>query len=51
VFILVAAAGVGFLTGVPKTVLVMVGFSFFITVAATAKAGRWAARRGHRGIP
>jgi MFS transporter, SP family, arabinose:H+ symporter len=33
-FILVASAGMGFLTGVPKTVLVMVGFSFFIAAFA-----------------
>jgi MFS family permease len=39
VFILVAAAGVGFLTGVPKTVLVMVGFSFFITSFAIGVGG------------
>jgi hypothetical protein len=39
VFMLVAAAGVGFLTGVPKTVLVMVGFSFFITSFATGVGG------------
>ena len=39
VFILIAAAGVGFLTGVPKTVLVMVGFSFFITSFAIGVGG------------
>jgi sugar porter (SP) family MFS transporter len=39
VFILVAAVGVGFLTGVPKTVLVMVGFSFFITSFAIGVGG------------
>ena len=39
VFMLVAAAGVGFLTGVPKTVLVMVGFSFFITSFAIGVGG------------
>jgi MFS transporter, SP family, arabinose:H+ symporter len=39
VFILVAAAGVGFLTGVPKTVLVMAGFSFFMTAFAIGVGG------------
>jgi MFS family permease len=39
VFMLVAAAGVGFLTGVPKTVLVMVGFSVFITSFAIGVGG------------
>jgi MFS transporter, SP family, arabinose:H+ symporter len=39
VFMLVAAAGVGFLTDVPKTVLVMVGFSFFITSFAIGVGG------------
>jgi MFS family permease len=39
VFILVAAVGVGFLTGVPETVLVMVGFSFFITSFAIGVGG------------
>ena len=39
VFSLVAAAGVGFLTGVPETVLVMVGFSFFITSFAIGVGG------------
>jgi SP family arabinose:H+ symporter-like MFS transporter len=40
VFILVAAAGVQFLMpGVPKTVLVMVGFSFFITSFAIGVGG------------
>jgi SP family arabinose:H+ symporter-like MFS transporter len=39
VFMLVAAVGVGFLTGVPKTVLVMVGFSFFITSFAIGVGG------------
>ena len=51
VFILVAAAGVGFLTGVPKTVLVMVGFSFFITSFAIGVGGTgWLirARSSHR---
>jgi Sugar (and other) transporter len=38
VFILIAAAGMGFLTGVPKTVLVMVGF-FFITAFAIGVSG------------
>jgi hypothetical protein len=38
VFILIAAAGMGFLTGVPKTVLVMVGF-FFITAFAIGVGG------------
>ena len=39
VSILIAAAGVGFLTGAPKTVLVMVGFSFFITSFAIGVGG------------
>jgi MFS transporter, SP family, arabinose:H+ symporter len=39
VFMLVAAAGVGFLTGAPKTVTVMVGFSFFITSFAIGVGG------------
>src|ERR1022692_2659625 len=39
VFMLVAAAGVGYLTSVPKTVLVMVGFSFFITSFAIGVGG------------
>jgi MFS transporter, SP family, arabinose:H+ symporter len=40
VFILVAAAGVGFLMpGVPQSVLVMVGFSFFITSFAIGVGG------------
>jgi SP family arabinose:H+ symporter-like MFS transporter len=39
VFMLVAAAGVGFLTGAPKTVIVMVGFSFFITSFAIGVGG------------
>jgi MFS transporter, SP family, arabinose:H+ symporter len=38
-FILVAAAGVAFLVGVPKVVLVMVGFSFFITSFAIGVGG------------
>jgi MFS transporter, SP family, arabinose:H+ symporter len=39
VFILFAAAGVGFLTDTPKTVVVMVGFSFFITSFAIGVGG------------
>ena len=39
VFILVAAAGVAFLTDIPKTVVVMVGFSFFITSFAIGVGG------------
>jgi MFS family permease len=39
VFMLVAAAGVGFLTHVPETVVVMVGFSFFITSFAIGVGG------------
>ncbi|MHB1594006.1 MAG: sugar porter family MFS transporter [Streptosporangiaceae bacterium] len=39
VFMLVAAAAVAFLTGVPKTVVVMVGFSFFITSFAIGVGG------------
>jgi MFS family permease len=39
VFILVAAAGVGLLTDLPKTVVVMVGFSFFITSFAIGVGG------------
>jgi MFS transporter, SP family, arabinose:H+ symporter len=39
VFMLVSAAAVGFLTGVPKTVVVMVGFSFFITSFAIGVGG------------
>ena len=39
VFMLVAAAGVGFLTDVPETVVVMVGFSFFITSFAIGVGG------------
>jgi MFS family permease len=39
VFMLVAAAGVGFLTDLPKTVVVMVGFSFFITSFAIGVGG------------
>jgi MFS family permease len=39
VFILVAAAGVAFLTDIPKLVVVMVGFSFFITSFAIGVGG------------
>jgi MFS transporter, SP family, arabinose:H+ symporter len=39
VFILLAAAGVAFLTDIPKTVVVMVGFSFFITSFAIGVGG------------
>jgi MFS transporter, SP family, arabinose:H+ symporter len=39
VFILVAAIGVAYLTGVPQVVLVMVGFSFFITSFAIGVGG------------
>jgi MFS transporter, SP family, arabinose:H+ symporter len=39
VFILVAAAGVAFLTDIPKIVVVMVGFSFFITSFAIGVGG------------
>lgn len=39
VFMLVSAAAVGFLTGVPKTVVVMVGFSFFISSFAIGVGG------------
>jgi sugar porter (SP) family MFS transporter len=39
VFILVAAFGVGILTDLPKTVVVMVGFSFFITSFAIGVGG------------
>jgi MFS transporter, SP family, arabinose:H+ symporter len=39
VFILLAAAGVAFLTDLPKTVVVMVGFSFFITSFAIGVGG------------
>src|ERR1039458_9467271 len=38
-FILLAALGVAFMTGVPKTVVVMVGFSFFITSFAIGVGG------------
>jgi MFS transporter, SP family, arabinose:H+ symporter len=39
VFILLAAAGLAFLTDLPKTVVVMVGFSFFITSFAIGVGG------------
>ena len=39
VFILVAAVGVAFLAGIPKVVVVMVGFSFFITSFAIGVGG------------
>ncbi|HEY2550754.1 MAG TPA: sugar porter family MFS transporter [Streptosporangiaceae bacterium] len=39
VFILLAALGVAFLTDIPKTVVVMVGFSFFITSFAIGVGG------------
>jgi sugar porter (SP) family MFS transporter len=39
VFMVVAAAGVAFLTGAPKTVVVMVGFSLFITSFAIGVGG------------
>jgi MFS transporter, SP family, arabinose:H+ symporter len=39
VFMLVAAAGVAFITDIPKTVVVMVGFSFFITSFAIGVGG------------
>jgi MFS family permease len=39
VFILVAAIGVGFLAGIPQVVLVMVGFSFFISSFAIGVGG------------
>jgi MFS transporter, SP family, arabinose:H+ symporter len=39
VFILLAAAGVAFLTDIPKTVVVMVGFAFFITSFAVGVGG------------
>jgi sugar porter (SP) family MFS transporter len=38
-FMLLSAAGVAFLTGLPKTVVVMVGFSFFITSFAIGVGG------------
>ena len=38
-FMLIAAAGVAFLTGTPKIVVVMVGFSFFITSFAIGVGG------------
>jgi MFS family permease len=39
VFMLVAAAGVAFFTDIPQTVVVMVGFSFFITSFAIGVGG------------
>src|SRR6185312_15293505 len=39
VFMVVAAGAVGFLTDIPKTVVVMVGFSFFITSFAIGVGG------------
>ena len=39
VFILLAAVGVAYLTGIPKAVVVMVGFSFFITSFAIGVGG------------
>src|SRR5215471_19947238 len=39
VFMLIAAAAVAFLTDLPKTVVVMVGFSFFITSFAIGVGG------------
>jgi MFS transporter, SP family, arabinose:H+ symporter len=39
VFILVGAIGVAFLTGIPRVVIVMVGFSFFITSFAIGVGG------------
>ena len=39
VFILLAAAGVAFFTDIPRTVVVMVGFSFFITSFAIGVGG------------
>src|SRR5207248_11181980 len=39
VFMLVAAAGVAFFTDIPKTVVVMVGFSFVITSFAIGVGG------------
>jgi MFS transporter, SP family, arabinose:H+ symporter len=39
IFILVAAIGVAFLTGIPQVVIVMVGFSFFITSFAIGVGG------------
>jgi MFS family permease len=39
VFILLAALGVAFLTDIPKSVVVMVGFSFFITSFAIGVGG------------
>ncbi len=39
VFMVVAAVGLAFLTGMPKTVVVMIGFSFFITSFAMGVGG------------
>jgi MFS transporter, SP family, arabinose:H+ symporter len=39
VFILLAAVGVAYLTDIPRTVIVMVGFSFFITSFAIGVGG------------
>src|SRR5690242_16099229 len=39
VFMILAAAAVGFLTDIPQTVVVMVGFSFFITSFAIGVGG------------
>ncbi len=39
VFVLVAAIGVAYLAGIPKVVLVMVGFAFFITSFAIGVGG------------
>ena len=39
VFVLVAALGVAYLAGIPKVVLVMVGFAFFITSFAIGVGG------------
>ena len=39
VFILVAACGVAYLTGVPRVWVIMVGFSFFITSFAIGVGG------------
>jgi MFS transporter, SP family, arabinose:H+ symporter len=39
IFIILAAVGVGYLTGIPKIVIVMVGFSFFISSFAVGVGG------------
>jgi MFS transporter, SP family, arabinose:H+ symporter len=39
VFILLAAVGIAYLTDIPRTVIVMVGFSFFITSFAIGVGG------------